>query len=712
MKRLSMLVSLTAALLLSTVISWAQSGYDLYQKALVKERAVGNVEEAIRLYQRVVKEFGQDHALAAKAQLRLGLLYERLGRKADAQRAFQAVLSQYAEQADAVRQARTGVARTGVPAKAVANAKPSTLAVRQVWAGADVGPLDSVSPDGTAFFFTDWETGDVAVREVATGKTRRLTNKGSWLQSTEFGWMPVASPDGKQVAYYWLNKNNVPDLRVVNLDGSQARVVYHREEFNWLQPFKWTPDGKQVLTICTRKNRETLLQLISVADGSARLLKSFGTYYPQNVSLSPDGRYVAYDALPRAGATSRDIYLLAVDTGRETLLVSHPENDAPADWTPDGKRLLFVSDRTGTMGMWMIQVADGKAHGAPELVKPDIGWIFSMRCVNERACFYLLRAGNQDVYSATLDWATGAPTAAPTLISQRFTGANSFADWSPDGKTLAYVTARGTMSGNAGWQLLSIQTVETGQTRELALKMNSFLRPRWSPDGRSLLVIGQDLSGIQGMYQVNVQTGEVLPVVQGGGDLQIIHPEWSTDGKAVIFQRNNYAEKSARLLVRDLATGQERELYRVNNFSNSLYPAPSPDGGQLAFVVHELATKTSTIKLVPVSGGPARDLYVHVHPPKDLLYFSGITWTPDGRELLLLKNSSKSSEPKTEIWRLPIAGGQPQPFALTAEWLRELRIHPDGKRVSFTAGAQKFEWWAVENFLPAPTGRRTSVSRR
>jgi DNA-binding response OmpR family regulator len=98
--------------------------------------------------------------------------------------------------------------------------------------------------------------------------------------------------------------------------------------------------------------------------------------------------------------------------------------------------------------------------------------------------------------------------------------------------------------------------------------------------------------------------------------------------------------------------------------------------------------------------------------PKDLFYFSGITWTPDGRELLLLKNSSKSSEPKTEIWRLSRAGGQPQPFALTAEWLRELRLHPDGKRVSFTAGAQKFEWWAMENFLPAPTGRRTSVSRR
>jgi Tol biopolymer transport system component len=712
MNKLSLLISIVLFGSISLAQTQAQSGYDLYQKALVKERAVGNVEEAIRLYQRVVKEFGQDRALAAKAQLRLGFLYDRLGRKADAQRAFQAVLSQYPEQADVVRQARAGIARTGVPAKAVTNGKPSTLTVRQVWAGADVDPLGTISGDGGSFFFTDWETGDIAVRELATGKTRRLTNKGSWLQSTEHGRIPVPSPDGKQVAYYWFNKNSVPELRVVGTDGSPPRVVFHKEEFNWLHPFKWTPDSRQVLTICLQKDRAALLQLISVGDGSARLLKSFGTYYPQNVSLSPDGRYVAYDLPPQEGAASREIYLMAVETGRESLLVSHPENDIPVDWTPDGKRLLFVSDRTGAMGVWMIQVANGKPQGVPELVKPDVGWVFSMKCPDERACFYLLRTGNQDVYSATIDWATGNPTAAPATVSQRFTGANSSADWSPDGRSLAYVTARGVMSGSRGWQLLSIQTVETGQTRELTLPMNYFNRPRWSPDGRSVLVVGNDLKGTQGLYRVDVQTRDVQTVVQGSGDIQLIYPEWAADGQAVIFQRNNFAEKSARVVVRDLATGQERELYRVNNSTNATFLAPSPDGRRLAFVVQDLPAKTSTIKLVPIGGGAARDLFVHVHAPKDTLYFSGITWTPDGRGLLLARNSSKAGESKTEIRRLSAEGGEPQPFGLTAEWLRELRIHPDGKRVAFTAGAQRFELWVMENFLPAPTGRRTSVSRR
>ena len=98
MKRTLMLITVILLLAFSVGIVSAQSGYDLYQKALVKERAVGDVEEAIRLYQRIVSEFAGNRALAAKAQLRVGLLYHRLGRKAEAQKAFRAVVSQYSDQ--------------------------------------------------------------------------------------------------------------------------------------------------------------------------------------------------------------------------------------------------------------------------------------------------------------------------------------------------------------------------------------------------------------------------------------------------------------------------------------------------------------------------------------------------------------------------------------------------------------------------------------
>src|SRR6267378_316112 len=138
MKRILMLATVVLLFALGAGPAFAQSsGYDLFQKALVKERAVGDVEEALRLYQRIVKEFSGNHALAAKAQLRMGLLYDRLGRKADAQRAYQAVVNQYSDQTNEAKQARAKIVTVAVaPRKNSATARTTTgLTVRQVWTG-------------------------------------------------------------------------------------------------------------------------------------------------------------------------------------------------------------------------------------------------------------------------------------------------------------------------------------------------------------------------------------------------------------------------------------------------------------------------------------------------------------------------------------------------------------------------------------------------
>lgn len=57
----------------------AQSGYDLFQKALATERADGNLRAAIQLYERIVKEFGADRALAARALVRKADCLLKLG---------------------------------------------------------------------------------------------------------------------------------------------------------------------------------------------------------------------------------------------------------------------------------------------------------------------------------------------------------------------------------------------------------------------------------------------------------------------------------------------------------------------------------------------------------------------------------------------------------------------------------------------------------
>src|SRR5713101_8001342 len=149
MKKILMLATVVLLLALGAGTTLAQSGYDLFQKALVKERAVGDVEEALRLYQRIVKEFGGNHALAAKAELRMGLLYDRLGRNAEAQRSYQAVVNQYADQTNEARQARAKIVTVTAPRRSInANARTTTgLTARQVWGDSDIAALVSFMRD-------------------------------------------------------------------------------------------------------------------------------------------------------------------------------------------------------------------------------------------------------------------------------------------------------------------------------------------------------------------------------------------------------------------------------------------------------------------------------------------------------------------------------------------------------------------------------------
>src|SRR5687768_15963200 len=111
---LSMFVA--AALFVAPLQLGAQSGNDLFQKALAKERAEGQLEPAIQLYEQVVREFAADRPLAAKALLQIGRCYERLG-KDGAQKAYDRVVRDYGDQrtmADEARARLAALAQTGI----------------------------------------------------------------------------------------------------------------------------------------------------------------------------------------------------------------------------------------------------------------------------------------------------------------------------------------------------------------------------------------------------------------------------------------------------------------------------------------------------------------------------------------------------------------------------------------------------------------------
>ncbi|HEX4946491.1 MAG TPA: tetratricopeptide repeat protein, partial [Blastocatellia bacterium] len=402
---MAMLITLIALLFVSPNVGWAQSGYDLYQKALVKERAVGDVEEAIRLYQRIVKEFSQDRVLAAKAQLRLGLLYERLGRKTAAQQAFRTIVNRYADIPEVAAQAKPKL----VAAATTNNnhvATPNTLLVRRAlgWPETydDSYLLSSPSPNGRYLCYRDGKTADLAVRELATGQKRRLTdNQNAPTEAKGTPQFPIFSPDNRQIIYTWVKKDRALDLRIIGLDGTGPRVLYRSEDVLEIYPAEWSWDSQFILALIHSKQSGYQIVLVSTANGTVRVLKTMGRFGASKLSLSPDGRYVAYDFRSQENARENDISLLATDGSGETPLIVHPAHDRLLGWSPDGKSILFGSDRAGTLSAWLQRVADGQPQGEPELIKQDLGRVFPMGFTRSGTYYYGLEVANVQAFLTT-----------------------------------------------------------------------------------------------------------------------------------------------------------------------------------------------------------------------------------------------------------------------------------------------------------------------
>jgi Tol biopolymer transport system component len=668
----------------------SQSADVLLGAALHQEEVEGNLEAAIATYKKLLAEFPGNRPLAAQAQLHLGFCYEKLGevQAKEARAAYERVVRDYADQAGIVAQARTRLAALAALGRGAGSVPGVTI--RQAWAGPWYGGLGAPSRDGAYLTFRN-ESEDLAIRDLATGEIRQLTKHQNVQQSA---YQSVPSPDGKQVAYSWY-EDGLWELRVVGLDGTAPRVLYSNTEVN-AYPTDWSPDGKNILTILERKDRNRQIALVSSRDASVHPLKSSDERGLARPRFSPDGRYIAYALQQGPKSGEYDIFVLALEGGREIPLVQHPANDVHPDWTPDGKRILFFSNRTGTMGAWWIQVAEGHPQGTPELVKPDLGLDLSpMGFTRNGSYYYGVRMEMNDVYVAELDLATGKLVSAPSAATQRFVGSNSKPDWSPDGRQLLFLSKRG--PGYWGARALCIRSTESGEVRELASKLDRVPAARWSPDGRSLLVIASHPTQGIGGFRIDVQTGEFVVVPGPPGSFGYI-PAVSHDGKAMIYQAAFKEPRRYSVMVRDLETGKDRELYSFADpahFTSRL--TLSPDERQLAFVMAaDTEGRSPVLKVMPAAGGEARDVLHGVQIP---FGEAPIAWAPDGLSLLFVKQPSPT-DPKTELWLISVQGGEPRKLELAADGMRDICLHPDGRHIAFTGVKNRDEVWVLENFLP------------
>jgi Tol biopolymer transport system component len=567
---------------------------------------------------------------------------------------------------------------------------------RRVWADAD---LYSLSPDGRYASLTDWETGDLAIRDMETGEVRRLTHNSAPYEPGE-AEHATFSRDGKWVAYSWYDEDEPAyyKLGVVDVEGTNPRLVHRDRATLWIDPADWSPDGRWILANRTVTGRAEIL-LVSPEDGSTRLLKAFDV--PSSCwgsHFSPDGRYVSYEC-QQDDPEDRDIFVVDVATGEEHALVTHPANDRMLGWAPDGKHVLFRSDRSGTPGAWLLPVADGEPSGAPWLVKPDMWRARGVGFTQDGRYFYLVRTGKRDVYVASFDPESRSVIGSPRAITAHALGDRSLPGWSPDGRHLVYRVERG--QDRAAGKIV-VHSLETGELREFDLGTARWVgHIGWTADGRSVLARASNPDSEEDrivLYRLDVQTGSKEVVLRSGkvrGYLQL-----SPDERFWFYWRaeeNQEGQARFTIVREELETGDTTELFQTpyGHWGQIRGMDLSPDGRTLAFGYFPPGDSTRLV-LLPVDGGEAREL-----PIREA---TGINWMPDGEALLFRRFVEVG--PLYEVLYLDLAEGEPHPIGLTVSGNPGLDIHPDGRRIAYASGKGGAELWVMENFLPEGTAGR------
>ena len=277
----------------------------LLGQALHQEQNEGRLEDAIASYKKVLAAADATREQKARAQFRIGACYERLG-AGEARKAYETVVRDFADQSDLVSQAKTRLARLRGGETTTATTRPH---IRQVWPDSGGAIWNRISPDSRFVSGADRVTGDLIIRELASGNTQRLTNipKDRWL--LEWACFPVWSQDGRYLAYGWWTQTRpaetpttqaqfAADLRVADLRDGTTRMVYADARSRVEQVLDWSPDGRSLLYFddgrrygCSPAPEEWLQ--VDIATGAVKKM-TLPIETVRQIALSPNGREAAF----------------------------------------------------------------------------------------------------------------------------------------------------------------------------------------------------------------------------------------------------------------------------------------------------------------------------------------------------------------------------------------------------------------------------------
>ncbi len=383
------------------------------------------------------------------------------------------------------------------------------------------------SPDGKRILWTLGNNGDgITVKTLASGDTMSLAAPGA-------AFAPAWSPDGRAVAVAvgnpaftfgtgYFGNVGATAIWVIPLDGTPVTRVTPDSALN-VSP-QWSSDGRALFWVSDRDGSRDVYQQRLDARGAVgpphRLTTGTDA---QGLSVSRGSGRLAYSRLsswdgiwsipvPARGPVSIR-GATRITTGNETI--------EDLDVSPDGRWLVFDSDRGGNPDLYVIPSAGGEARQITSDPAGDFSGDWSPD--GRRIVFHSRRSGNRDIYTVDAD-GTGL---------QRWTSGGDEeldADWAPDGSAILYEQFGGVKHGFGILRLADSAHPEFIQTES-----GDFAH--WSPGGKAFVYHSPD-----GLRVRSVSGGAETLVASNAMDgAEAFYAAWSTDGTKIY-----YATRSVR----------------------------------------------------------------------------------------------------------------------------------------------------------------------
>lgn len=588
------------------------------------------------------------------------------------------------------------------------------------------------STNGTDVVFT--YAGDLYKAPITGGTAQRLTSHEGYEMFARL------SPDGKTIAFTAQYDGNT-EVYSMPLDGGEPkRLTYTstngRDDLgDRMGPnnvvMTWSPDGKKIVY----RNRisdsfDGKLWTIAPEGGMSELIP-----LPEGgfCSYSPDGKQLAYNRVMREfrtwkhykGGMADDVWIYDPKAKSVTNITENESQDIFPMWI--GDEIFYCSDRDFTMNLFVYNTKTKKTEKVTNYEDYDVrfpstngniivyehaGYIykFDPKTRKSEQIHITLNAegnyartelknvsGNVTAVSVSGKGDRLAITARGEVFSvpvkkgvikniTRTPGANERgAQYSPDGKTIAYISDR------TGETEIWVQNTETGETKQLTKGTDTYISSlQWSPNGK-VIIYGDRKNRL---VKVDPVTGAKETLMQNpdGG----VRPNFSADSKWITYSRSG-SNNMGVIYVMNLDT--KKEIAVTEKWYNSSSPMFSKDGKYLII--------SSDRDFTPQY---SQTEWNHIYTNMSALYLVLLSKdTPS--PMLVTEGSEEKTEPKAEKTD-PKGGKDVKGAKPEAKEAKDIKIDADGienRIIKLPIKGRAGAIYCDNNKLYFSAGRGTSI---